>query len=178
MKYGTRAGRLLLIWSCVAATITLTGNSVLAAGSQIAIVNMQKILVTSKAGKEAQGVLEKKVKELQETFKSDEEELIALQQEIEKKSSAWSDDVKQEKAIEFQKKRRDLRLKQDDANLEMKRLREQQLSPIWQVLEQVVADVAKAKGFKVVMPRASVFYVDDEVDITDEVVKALDSGKK
>lgn len=172
-----RMSRFYLIW-CLAASLVFVSSNSFASDSPVAIVNMQKVLVDSKAGKEAQQVLEKKITELQGTFKSDEEALLALQQEIEKKSSAWSDDIKQEKAIEFQKKRRDLRVKQDDANVEMKRLREQQLSPIWQVLEQVVADVAKAKGYKVVIPRASVFFAEDSVDITNEVVKALDAGKK
>ncbi len=177
MKFLIEKSRFFLVGFAVAAFLTTAVNTV-AAETTVAIVNMQKVLVNSKAGKEAQQVLETKIAELQATFKKDEEALVALQQEIEKKSSAWSDTVKQEKAIEFQKKRRDLRVKQDDANLEMKRLREQQLNPIWKVLEQVVGDVAKTKGYTIVLPRSSVFYAGPDVDITDEVVKALDSGKK
>ncbi len=169
----------LVLTLCLVMAITLTSSNTYALeAAEVAIVNMQQVLLNSKAGKGAQKVLENKINELQATFKEDEESLIGLQKEIEKKNSAWSDDVKQEKAIEFQKKRRDLRVKQDDANLEMKRLKEQQLSPIWKVLEQVVADVAKEKGYKLVLPRTSVFFASAEIDITDEVIKTLDAGKK
>jgi len=177
VKTINKSGRFFLLL-CLVAAFALAGSNSFAADSTVAIVNMQKVLINSKAGKEAQKVLETKVKELQTTFKKDEDNLIALQKEIEKKSTVWSDEVKQEKAIEFQKQRRDLRVKQEDANLEMKRLREQQLNPIWKVLEQVVTDVAKKKGYKVVMPRTSVFFASADVDITDEVVTALDAGKK
>ncbi len=153
-------------------------GSVQAASTSVAILNMQQVLAKSKAGVKAQKEMEKKLQELQKTFKQDEEKLLAMQKDIEKKSSAWSDEIKQEKAIEFQKKRRDLRVKQEDANLEMKQLREQQLGPLLKVLEQVVADVAKAKGHAVVIPRSSVLYSDKSVEITDDVIKALDSGKK
>lgn len=155
-----------------------SGGNVYAQKESVAVVNMQKVLAKSKVGQSAQQIMESKIKGLQASFKKDEEELVALQKEIEKKSSAWNEEVKQEKAIEFQKKRRDLNSKREDAKLEISRLREQQYGPILKVLEQVVTDVANAKGYTVVLPRASVIFAGDSVDITDDIVKALDEAKK
>lgn len=156
----------------------VVSSSALAAEAKIAVMNMQKVMADSAAGKDAQKVMESKMKELQQSFKKEEDQLLSLQQEIEKKSSAWSEEIKQKKAIEFQKMRRDLQNKQEDANLELKTLREKQLGPILKELEQVVQETAKAKGYTVVLPKNSVLYAGDEVNITAEITKALNEKMK
>lgn len=146
--------------------------------TDIVVLDMQKALTDSDMGKKAQAAMEEKVNELKGKFKGDEDELMALQDEIEKKSSVWSDDKKQEKAIEFQKKRRDLRVKQDDANLELKQLQEQKLSPILKEMEKIVEKVAKEKGYKIILPKAAVVYTDPAIEITGDITKALDASAK
>ncbi|MDW7773375.1 MAG: OmpH family outer membrane protein [Desulfobulbaceae bacterium] len=153
-------------------------NSAQAAEATIVVLDMQKALSNSASGKAAQQVMESKVKELQEKFIQEEDELLAMQGEIEKMSSVWSEEKKQDKAIEFQRKRRDLRVKQDDANLELKKLQEQQLSPILQEMEKLVAKIAKEKGYKIILPKAAVVYTDEAMDITEEVTKALNGTSK
>ena len=149
-----------------------------AAGTKVAVINIQKVLLDSSAGKKARSKMEKKMNQLKAGLKKDEDALIALQKEIEKKSSAWSDTKKQEKAMQFQKMRRDLGVKQDDANLTMKQLQEKNLTPIMKKLESIVTEVAKAKGYAIVLPRNSVLYVDKSADITAAATKALNAKMK
>jgi len=149
-----------------------------AADTKVAVINIQKVLVGSEVGKESKVKMEKKMEELKAALKKDEDALLALQKEIEKKSSAWSDEKKQEKAMEFQKMRRDLGVKQDDANLEMKTMQEKYLTPIMKKLETIVTEVAKAKGFAIVLPRTNVLYFDKAVDITEDTTKALNAKMK
>lgn len=149
-----------------------------AAGTSIAVLNLRKVFASSEAGKNAQKEMEQKVKELQEKFKKDEDALVALQDEIEKKSSVWSEEKKQEKGIEFQKMRRDLRAKQEDAQMELKKLEEQRLSPIRKDLEQVIEKLAKEKGYSIILPTEVVMYSSDAVDITEEVTKAFNAAPK
>ena len=149
-----------------------------ASDMSVAVLDMQKVLASSEAGKVAQQAMEQKMKELQDKFKKDEDALLALQEEIEKKSSVWSEEKKQNKAIEFQKMRRDLRVKQDDANLELKQLQEKQLGPIIKELEKVVDKVAKEKGYSLILPKTAVVYASDSIDISGEVTQALNEMTK
>ncbi len=149
-----------------------------ATGTKVGYINMQKVLASSNAGKEAQKAMEKKMKELKASFKKEEEALLALKKEIEKKSSAWSEEKKQEKAIEFQKMRRDLGVKQDDANLELKRLREKYIGPILKKLEKVIQEVAEKEGYTMIFPRSAIVYAADSVDLTNEIIKALNAKMK
>jgi len=156
----------------------MTSASAGAAATKVAVINIQKVLIESEAGKKAKAMMEKKMEELKAGLKKNEEALRALQKEIEKKSSAWSDEKKQEKAMEFQKKRRNLGLQQEDANLEMKNLQEKHLTPIMKKLETIVTEVAKAKGYTIVLPRNGVLYFDKAVDITADTTKALNAKMK
>ncbi len=160
------------------AAVLLLNSQVMAAETKIGVIDMKQVLSTSTAGKRAQDLIEQKMKTLQASFKSDETALVNLQKEIEKKGSAWSDSVKQEKAIEFQKKRRDLAEKQETANQELKKLREQHVNPILKKLEEIVDKVATDGGYSAVLPRNVVLFAADSIDISDKVVAELNKAMK
>uniref|UniRef100_UPI004055BA74 OmpH family outer membrane protein n=1 Tax=Candidatus Electronema sp. TaxID=2698783 RepID=UPI004055BA74 len=77
-----------------------------------------------------------------------------------------------------QKKRRELEAKQDNANLEMKNLQDRYLAPIMKELENIVREVAKSKGYSLVLPSNAVLYFDNSVDLTADVTKSLNAKLK
>jgi len=157
--------------------LAFTGRA-LAADTKIAVIDMKQVLSTSTAGKRVEGIIKQKRDSLQRSFKKEEEELIALQQEMEKKGSAWSEKVKQEKIGTFQKKRRDFAVKQEEAGQELQRLREQHVNPILKKLEEVVSQVAAKGGYAVVLPRNVVLYSSDSIDISNTVISELNKVMK
>jgi outer membrane protein len=162
----------------VALALVLQSQNALAADAKIAVIDMKEVLSTSTAGKKAQDIIERKMTSLQTSFKSDETSLINLQKKMEKKGSAWSDSVKREKAAEFQQKRRSLAEKQENANKELKKLRELHVNPILKKLEDIVSEVASDGGYDVVLPRNMVLYSTTSIDITDKVVAQLNKVMK
>ncbi len=166
-----------IVFVCALA-LCFSGASAFAAPVKIGVVDMQKVLAISDVGKKAQQELEKKMRELQAEFKKDEEKLFALQKEIEKKGSVWSDEMKREKAVAFQKKRRELVGAQEDGRLELKQLEQQLLGPIMAKMEAVLKAEGKKGGYTVILPRNAALFLDDRIDLTDMVAKALDRAKK
>ena len=75
---------------CAAALFTYSGiaSPLQAEELKIGVVNMQKVLTTSNAGKKAQSIIEQKMKSYDSTFKKDKDSLVTMRDEIEKKSSA------------------------------------------------------------------------------------------
>lgn len=164
--------------AAVAVTLLLCTGSAWAENTSIAVLDMQKVVLNSNYGKAAQIEIEQRVKELETTFKKDEADIAGMQAEFEKKSSVWSEEVKRDKALEIQKLRRDMRIKQDDANQELKQLQEKKLAPIFQELEGVVKKFAKDKGYQVILPGQAVLYAVEGVDITNEITQALNASAK
>lgn len=165
---------------CAVAVFSFSGffSSVQAAELKIGVVNMQKVLTTSTAGKKAQSIIEQKMKSYDSTFKKDKDSLVTMRDEIEKKSSAWSDTVKQQKFSDFQKKSAELGTKEREANQEIRKLQERHVQPVLEKLEEIIQSVAKGGQYDLIVPSNTILYASGKHDITDQVTKALDAAMK
>ena len=171
-----------MVFVCVA----LCASSVIALAApergKIATISIQKILGSSKAALDAQKILQAEVDKYQAKFKADEDALTAMKNDIEKKGSVWSDDVRSEKEREYQMKLRDYTLKTDDAKQAMQQLEKRYMEPILKQLNDVIADIGKKNGYSLIFEntmkglrnRTGLLYADDGLDISDQVQKELD----
>lgn len=150
---------------------------------KIATVSIQEILAESEAGQEAQQRLQAKVNEYQSKFEKEQQGAETLREEIEKKSSVWSEAVRIEKERDYQKKMRELQLKSEDARYELQQLEKQIMEPILKELHTILADIGKENGYTLVLEntrkgllsRNGLLYADEALDISDQVRKELDS---
>ena len=157
--------------------------TVLAAGhaysaEKIGVIDLRKAILTSSAGQKAKEVMDQKAKSLQADLKKDQDALIALQKEMEKKGSAWNDAMKKEKAAEFQKKGREFNAKQQEASATMRKLEEEHLKPLQQKALEVAKKVAKDEGYSMVLPREVLVVAPEDADISDKVVSELNKAMK
>ncbi|MCW5212698.1 OmpH family outer membrane protein [Desulfobulbus sp. TB] len=144
------------------------------AASRVGVVNLQQVLDKSKVGMAATKKMEAKMQQFKTSLDREKRAVLTLQRNMKKKADVWNEATKKEKLLELQRKKRDFRVKQDDANLEMRNLQEKYLAPIMKQLEVVVKEVARAKGVSVILPNTAVLYSDKSVHMTDEVTRALD----
>ncbi|MFQ6757575.1 MAG: OmpH family outer membrane protein [Deltaproteobacteria bacterium] len=170
--------------------VALSVSSVLAFAApergKIATISIQQILGKSKAALDAQKILQAEVDKFQAKFKADEDALTAMKNEIEKKGSAWSDEIRAEKEREYQKRLRDYGMKTEDAKQEMQQLEKRHMEPILKQLHEVIAEIGKKNGYSLILEntmkglrnRTGLLYADDTLDISDQVQKELDSRLK
>lgn len=146
---------------------------------QIVTVNIQDVLLGSVAGQGVKKVLEDKVGEYQIKFQAEQEEVDALRAEIEKKSSVWSQEVREEKERDYQKRVREMQLKSEDAQFELQQLEKQVMSPILNELQKVIKEVGEKNGYALILDsRAGLLYFDKSLDISEMVRKELDARQK
>ncbi len=141
----------------------------------IAIIDYEKIMGESKAGaslqKQIQAKREAFSKEFSQkdtTLKTSQAELIEGKEklpaeEFNKKRKAFDAQVGEVKSL-FEKRRNGLQQGVDKAMTELRR----------SILE-AAAKVAEEKGFDIVLSRDSVVIAEKELDITADVLKALDA---
>jgi len=151
-------------------------NSCFSADLKVGIMNVQQIIVECDAGKAAKARFDEKMKNLQSKFKAEEEALKGLQEEIKKKSSAWSEEKKAEKIREFQKSGRELQAKTEDARFEMKNMQDKELEPILKALEKVVDKYGADNGYSAILDAKSVIFFDQKIDITKTMIKKLNGA--
>jgi len=161
----------------VCAVLLLWSGTVHAEDVKLGVMNVQRVLIECAAGKAAKARFDERMQELQTTLKSEEDALLAMQNDIENKSSAWSEDTKQEKMREFQRKRREAQEKAEDARFELKAMQDKELDPILQTLEKVVKDYGEANGYSLLIDsRSGVLHAAQGIDITDKIVVELDAA--
>lgn len=165
----------------------------LAADVKVGVVDLQKVLKTTVAGKAAQKKFDdlRKAKQAQLEGKERdlgkrEKELLGSRQEIEKAAQESggkpTEDLKQ-KATAFQEKVR--KFEQDMMELEKKK-REivdelakkegELLKPIEDIIKTKVDAIAKERGLGLVLNRQVAIFVSDSLDITAEVIKRCDAN--
>lgn len=148
-------------------------------GYKIGIMNVQKVLVMSDAGLQAKELFEVKKNELESSIQIDEDALKKLAEEIEKKSSVWSKEKKDEQVLEFNRMRRDLNTKKKDSEMEMKRLQNKELEPIIKELEQVVDNFGEREGYTLILDsKNGVIFSDKSIDISDALIEELNKAMK
>ena len=148
-----------------------------AAEFKIGVMNVQKVLLESASGKSAKNMFEAKAKELKGKFQNEENALTAMQQDIEKKSSAWSAEKKEAQTREYQKKGREYQAKTEDARFELKQLQDKELEPILKTMQAVVEDYGKKNGYTVILDsKVGVLYANSAIDVSVELTKALDQA--
>lgn len=170
---------MVVITLVVLAGFTFESSIANAEVQKVGVLNLQKVLLESKAGRKAKDVFEKRMKELQGKFKAEQESLVALQKEIEKKSSAWSKDKKASKIRELQLGQRELQVKSEDAQMELKQLQDKELEPILKMLQTVVDSYGQKNGFSVILDsKVAVLYADPSTDVSAAVKSELDKRMK
>ena len=175
--------RLVSIYSIVALWVGMTclvsSSAIAAENKEIVTVNIQEVLLGSSSGQAVKNVLEDKVAEFQTKFQAEQEAVESLQAEIDKKSSVWSQQVREEKERDYQKKVRELQLKSEDAQFELQQLVKQVMEPILKELQKVIADMGEKNGYAMIIDsRAGLLYVDKATDISELVKKELDARQK
>ena len=160
-------------------SVFFIGSVAYAQTKQIAVVNMQKVLRNSKAGKKAMAELNKKFDRLKKQLQAKQKELKAFKQDMEKKAPLMNEEARAEKERQYKKMLREFKDKSDDAQYEMRQAESKRMEPILKKLEKVVNKIGKEKGYVVIMEKnmPGIYYTAPDADITDYVIKTFDKSQ-
>ena len=160
-------------------TIALAAAAFGADGLKIGSVDIQKVLLNSEAGKEAKEQLAGKGNKYEAEKNSREEELRKLKGELEKQSVVLSDDARKSKEQLFMQKRKELDRFLKDAQEDLQAKNDELTSRLVEEIVGVIREYGKKSGYSMIFVKnESMVYVDDKVDVTDDILKAFNSAKK
>lgn len=159
--------------TCVLFTVAPAASA--ASAPSVAVVDADKILAESKAAKSLQSQIKTKKEAFQKEFSAKEKELKKAEtdllgqreslsaEEFAKKRKAYEEQILETRKL-FQKRRNAL-----DSGLAkaMQELRKN--------IVEAAAQIADTKGYDIVLTRDSVLIAEKSLDITDEVLSALDT---
>ncbi len=140
---------------------------------EVACVDMKKVWEESKEIKAEKANLEKSLKKAQEDLKKKEAELKALQEKAMKDAPTMTEEAKRTMQEEFQKKYLDF---QELYQSSQKMLQEKDYTAQTSFIEKVkkiATEIAKKKGYDIVLAKDNVLFMQDKYDITQEVIAII-----
>jgi len=155
-------------------------NSALAAdASKVAIVDLQRCMKESNEGKRMSESLKKEVEAMQGRYNKAQQELAALQKEIEKQSLMLSLDAKESKQNEYDKKNRALTYLSEDLSEESTAAEQNASQALLKDIYKIIDTVAKQQTIDLVLEKstAGILFVSSAMDITDLVIKEYNKVK-
>ncbi len=142
-----------------------------AADARIGVVDYRRAVHEVDEGKAIDSNLRKELEDKQKQLDAKQAELETMRSEFEKQQAVLSDQVKQAKAAEIEKRFGEVRqfyvqLQQDLA------AREQEASKgITERMNQLVREIAEAEGLQAVLDGGAVVWAAASLDLTNEVIR-------
>ena len=146
-----------------------------AAGSNIAVVNMQKVISTSNQGKAAQSKLKTLVSKYNARLLAMRKKIAAVQADLKNNGSIMSANEKAKKTKEFEADIYNFTSEEKHVQGIMSQKRFELLKGIVDKATTIINAIAKKDGYILVIDRPSVVYRAASIDITDEVLNQMNS---
>lgn len=156
------------------------GHSVVYAqslASPMYVVDMQRVLDESIAGKAARNNIKEEVKKREVQLQVSRAELGKLNEDIEKQSTLLSQDALRDKRAQLERKARDFERTVQEQREELGRKNDEEIGKIVRDAQEALSKIATQDKLSFVLERGEGFvvYANDQYDLTARVIKALDS---
>lgn len=160
------------------AMCVLLGASTVYAQAKIGIVDLQKAIQATAAGKKAKTELEAEVEKKKKDIQKREGDLKKMQEDLEKKKGLLSDEVFQKRQAEFQDEMLKYREAFGKSQADLQKRERDLTQPILEKMKKAVDKLAKEKGLTLIIENTPmILFADGSVDITNEVIKAFEKEK-
>jgi outer membrane protein len=155
----------------------LTGTSSAADVAKIGVVDFQKILEISNAGKTAQGEINKQGKQMESDLKDRGAEIEEIEKKIDRESMVMSKEVREEKQREMRIKIGDFKALQQKYMEDFKALEGRIIGRIQKEVVELVQQIGQKDGYTLIVEKRTggVVYAPMSIDITDTVIQAYNA---
>jgi len=153
---------------------------------RIAVISIQDILDRSVVAREARGKIEGEIERQRATLQREQAALEEMREEIEKKSSVWSDQVRAEREREFQRRFRAFEGLNEDAQLAVQQQEKVLMEPVLLKLDEIIAEFGRDHNYDLILEytmkglrsRTGLLYAAETMDISEQVRQELDKRLK
>jgi outer membrane protein len=151
----------------------ISSHAMAASKIKIGVIDFQKILETSSAGKAAQVDIKKVGKQLEADLKKKETEIEAIKSRLDREALVMSREMREEKEREGRIKLNDYKVLQKKSMAEFKEMEARSIVRIQKEVVDLVAKIGKRDNYTLIVEKreGGVLWAPDSIDITDKVIQ-------
>lgn len=154
-------------------------NSLYAADvAKIGVIDLQRVLETSNAGKTIQATLKKQKEKMEADLKAKGTDIEKISKRLERESMVMSKEMREEKEREQRIKINDFKTLQKKYRTDLQKLEVQLMNQLQKDIKELVDSIGKKRGYLLIVNKYTVLYSPSSIDITDDLIKRLNAKTK
>ena len=142
---------------------------------KLGFVNTERILRDAQPAQRAQKKIEAEFQKRDQELAKIAGDLKRMQDELDKNAVTMSETQRRNREREFADLNRDFQRKQREFREDLNQRRNEELAQVVELANRVIRQIAEQEKFDIIFQDA--VFASPRIDITDKVIKALDSGK-
>jgi len=158
----------------LAAAAAFAAAPAMAQEARIAAVNSERILRDSQPAKAAQVKLEQEFSKRDRELQDMAQKIKAMADKLDKDTAVLADADRQRRQREVADLDREFQRKQREFREDLNQRRNEELAQVLERANRVIRQLAEQRKYDLIVQEA--VYVNPRIDITDDVMKALNSG--
>jgi len=159
---------------CIVSIFILFSKFSLAADvAKIGVIDFQKVLETSAAGKAIQAELKAKNEKMAVDLQKKGSEIEKISKRLERESMVMSKEMREEKEREQRIKVNDFKTLQKRYRSELQKLQVELMQQLQIKMTAITQEVGKKEGYLLIMDKRGVIYAPTSVDLTDKLIQRL-----
>ena len=170
------SSRRLLV--ALAAAIPMTLSAAAHAEVKIGYVNFQKAPAELEEAKAARSRLEGLKDQKQKDLDKAQDALKKDQEMFQKQAATMTDQVRQQKAEDLQKRLIDLQQSFEKGRAELAQKESDEFQPIVQKMRAIITSIAQKEQFTMVFDAGGIAYAPDSLDLTAQLVRTYNEQNK
>ncbi len=145
---------------------------------KVGVISLQEAIGSTAEGKKAFEDLQKKYEPRRQDLQRQQQEISALQDQIQRQGATLSDEERVRLGRELEDKQKIFKRATEDANADFQADNQDTYRRLAQKMVRILNDYAQQNGFVLVVDQAQipVYYVAPQIDLTDEMIKRYDAA--
>lgn len=144
--------------------------------AKIGVVDLQRVLDQSSAGKIANAEIKKQGKKMEAELKKKGAEIEELRERIEREALVMSKEMRDEKERDYRIKVNDFKSLERKFKQDMQVLNRKFTKQIHQETVKLVKDIGKIEGYLLIIEKTVVLYSPNTIDITDKLIQKYNAS--
>ena len=161
--------------TCLFSFIFLCNFVIAADVAKIGVIDFQKVLETSDAGKLIQAELKKENEKMAVDLQQKGGEIEKIRKRLERESMVMSKEMREEKEREQRIKVNDFKTLQKRYRAELQKLQGQLMQQLQDDITAIAQELGKKEGYLLIMDKRGVIYAPTSVDLTDNLIRRLNA---
>lgn len=144
--------------------------------AKIGVVDIQKVLLTSSAGKMAKAQINKKAREMEGQLTEKKEEIEKLKEALEREALVMSKEAREERERDIRIKINDIKSLKKKYENDLKKIENRVVKRIQIDVEAIVKEMGKKEGYLLIISNPVILYSPASIDITDKLIQVYNTS--